>query len=192
MTTEKLELTFTGGLAALEIRKQSRTGATGSTADALSSITIRRQSLLPFTKRYERQQGEEYEIQAFLWQTNRYGDKYPVSLKNDSFAGVLFNGISRRVMWLSLATWGKLSMAQMLNAVNSSGHKGLEAAVSGTLSRAVHRGVLNKSGRGMNAEYQIASGANSRVLSEYLPFYPSQKAKETACARAKVLAARKN
>lgn len=79
-------------------------------------------------------------------------------------------------------------MAQMLNAVKSNRHKGLEAAVSGTLSRAVHRGILMKTGKGINAEYQIASGANSRALSEFLPFHPSQKAKKTARARAKVLA----
>ncbi|MBI5040977.1 MAG: hypothetical protein HZB57_07215 [Gammaproteobacteria bacterium] len=83
-------------------------------------------------------------------------------------------------------------MAKMLNAVNSNGHKGLEAAVSGTLSRAVHRGVLNKSGKGINAKYQIASGANPHTLSEYLPFPPSQTAKKVVRARAKVLAARSN
>ena len=83
-------------------------------------------------------------------------------------------------------------MAKMLNAVNSNGHKGLEAAVSGTLSRAVHRDVLHKTGKGINAKYQIASNVNPRTLSEYLPFQPSQTAKEMVCARAKALAARKS
>ena len=192
MTTEKLELKFTGGLAGLAIRKQSKTGAIENMVDASSLITLKRQSLLPFTKRYERQPGDDYEVQAFLWQTNRYGDKNPVSLKSDSFAGALFNGMSRRVIWLTLAIWGELSMAKMLNAVNSNGHKGLEAAVSGTLSRAVHRDVLHKNGKGINAKYQIASGADSHALSEYLPFQPSQTAKEIVCARAKALATRKN
>ena len=156
--------------------------------DASSLITLKRQNLLPSTKRYEKQQGDECEIRSFLWRTNRYGDKYPANLKSDSFTGVLFNGMSRRVIWLTLATWGELSMAKMLKAVNSNGRKGLEAAVSGTLARAVHRGVLNKTGKGIHSKYQIASGANSRTLSEYLPFMPSQAAKKVVCARAKSLA----
>lgn len=192
MTTEKLELRFTGGLAVLEIRKPSKTGAIENTADASSLITLKRQNILRSTKHYERHQDDGYEIEAFLWQTNRYGDVSPVSLQSDSFAGVLFNGISRRVIWLTLAAWGKLSMAKMLSSVNSNGHKGLEASVSGTLSRAVHRGVLKKTGKGINAEYQIASSASSRTLSEYLPFQPSQQAKEVVRARAKIFAARKN
>lgn len=190
MTTEKLELKFTGGLAGLETRKQSKIGAIENMADASSLITLKRQSLLPFTKHYEKQSGDDREIQAFLWRTNRYGDKDPVILKVNSFSNALFNAMSRRVIWLTLATWGELSMARMLKAVNSNGHKGLEAAVSGTLSRAVHRGVLHKTGKGITAKYQIAYDANSRTLSEYLPFQPSQTGKAMACTRARALAAR--
>ncbi len=154
-------------------------------------IALKRQNISPFMRHYEKLEGESYEIEAFMWQTNRYGDVNPISLKHSSFTGAMFNGISRRVMWLSLATWGELSMTQMLRSVNSTRQKGLEAAVAGTLSSAVNRGVLEKKGRGMSAVYRISKNADARTLSSYLPFNPVPNAIEIARTRAKNIAAGK-
>lgn len=184
MITEKLELTFIGGLAALEIPKQSTHGAGRSLADASSLITLERENISPSTKRSSSQLDDEG-LAGYAWIEYQPGRLRPFTNRSDSITGKPFNQWSIRAIWLSLATWGELSMVQLLSSINSNGHKSLESSVSGVLARAVNRNLLKKKGKGIGAKYRISESADHRALAEYLPFRPSNSAICAAKARAK-------
>ena len=176
MTTETLALTFTGGLAAVVIPKRSATGASESTAAVSSLMRAKRLSILPSTRCYDTRPDERIEVVGFLWHVEKIGDIQPLRMKSDSFSNVLFNIIARRLIWLSLRTWGKLSQRQLLAAIGATGSKPLESSLSAQLDRGVHRGVLNKSGEKRDAVFQMRLDATSRELQWRLPFEPSPQA----------------
>ena len=185
MTIEKLELMFTGGLAMLEIRKPSESGATKNTEGALSLTTAERTNILPCTRSYESPPGEHYEVESFLWEAHQPAGIYQIVIKPESFSHAFFNKIVRRLIWLSLWTWGRLSMEQMLNSIATNGNKGPEASLAGILSRAVDLGLLEKTGKGIKAVYKIRPECDEKELSYRLPFRPTRETKQTVRERAK-------
>lgn len=129
--------------------------------------------------------GESYELEAYLWRLDRYGNYHPLKFRSDTFTDMPFNNWSRRVMFLVLATWKKLSMRKLLASLDTNGNRQLQSSVSGTLANATKRHVLVKKGKGIDAEYTINSQANQKALREYLPFNLSSSTVQVVKNRAK-------
>ena len=92
MIIEKRELTFIGGLAALEIQKPSMSGVAVNTVEASSLIIAKRVSILPSTRYSRIQSDDSVEYEAIAWYSNRTRDPHPFpTYKAESITGTPFN-----------------------------------------------------------------------------------------------------
>lgn len=191
MITEKRELTFIGGLAALEIQKPSMNGVAVNTVEASSLIIAKRVSILPSTRYSRIQSDDSVEYEAIAWYSNRTRDPHPFpTYKAESITGTPFNKWSLRLVFLAIAAWDRLSLQRVMNSINHRGNKNLESSVAATLGRAVSRNVLTKNGNGKSAHYSFPDGGDKDTQREYLPFWPSESAVKCIRARSNKIASR--
>lgn len=186
-TIEKPVLTWSGGLVTVLLPQPTNNGRALQTEDAFSLITIEQTNFLPSTKSFEVLPRREYE--AYLWREDIGGQyaKVPLSFEADSFSNVYFNFVYKRLIRLSMDTWGKLSIKSLLSSFAAKKNKGLESSLAAALDYGVKHGMFIKDGAKGSAKYGIAENWEQSSAKRPYGFEPSKTGQKAAQKRARAL-----
>ena len=122
------------------------------------------------------------ENEGYFW--GEHSEEYmrAVVFKAESFSDVYFNSVFKRLIGLTLSTWGAMTRDKMLSSIAATDNRGLRASLAGVLPSGVQEGLFTKAGDRGSAKYGLSQRQtrNRRIYG----WSPSSEAMAIAMRRA--------